>query len=507
MLSAIPMSLILPPTHLLVWGGYPILRLESLLLLGSFLLTGLVLTLVLSKHPASLRLATLVLTVVAALMIGPPDVLSDVFPFEQAISAALTAILFSMIIVGVPALLIIGLKDNGLAILGGTFTAMLISTILVPLPAAPAIAIQGDLPIGDQNLPPVMHLVMDEHAGISQLPATVVEEISALLDDFRVFPDAYSPFSFTPFAMAAMLNPHLEAKEISPDSHRNRWLIEPNRWFDHLATQGYVISVHQPDLLEYCASEGLVDRCYTYNPTSVGYLADFDFPPLTKLRLLASKMVPWLADIDPFPIFLWPTAAIRAMEDAALLLQTGARGRVFFLHLTIPHGPFLYDSQCRLRFTSGIMDSGSFSENSLTPYYEQMRCAWRQIERLLVVLKENSDAADAVILLHGDHGLRYASDGVPDPAMDPSGARAASELRTLLAIRGPTLTPGTLSGRIVIPRAVDALMGNCNDQADDGVGYTVPRSDFRNKLTTQAPIQLQLPPIGPALVPVCSPTR
>lgn len=507
MFFAIPALFLLPPVHLLIWGGYPILRIESLVLLGLALLAGLLLTLTLIKYPVYLRLVALVTTVVAVLLVGGTDLLNAISPEEKVISPPLTSLLLSIIMVGIPGFLLIRLKDNGLAILGGVSAAILVSTILAPQPSAPATSIHGDLGTGNQKLPPVVHIVLDEHTAISQLPAPLAKEIEVLLDDFRLYPDAYSPFSFTPFAMMATLNPNLHDLEISPDSRRNRWLITPNKWFDYLAAEGYAISVHQPHLLQYCSGEGVVDRCYTYNPFSIGYLADLELPAATKFRLLANRLFLFMRLRSEFPYYLWPTAAIRVVEDAGRLLKTGARGRAFFLHLTIPHGPFLYDGNCQLRMDISTRGSVSSYDNQLDKYYAQVQCAWRLIEQLIFLLKENSDSKDAIVLLHGDHGLRVLPNGAPDPIGDPEGLVATAELSTLLAVQRPTLAPGIQPGRIALPRALNALMGQCRDEADSGIGYTVPREDFRDKLLTKPPIPLQLPPIGSALVPVCSPTR
>ena len=505
MLSALPVLCVLPPVHLLVWGGYPVLRVESLLLLILFLSAGLLLTLILFRHLRLLRLAALVVSVAAALMMDTQGFFISLFPTEQEVMDTLAPLISSLIIVAVPGLLLLGLKDNGLAILGGASMGILISTILVPQPTAPAFVIQGDLPVGNPNLPPVLHLILDEHAAIGQLPAAMRPEIDALLADFRVFPDAYSPFSYTPFAMMAAMNPHLASAEIAPRSQRNRWFIEPNRWFEYLRAQGYVISVHQPQLLEYCSGKGIVDRCYTYNPFSVNYLTNLESPVAIKLKLLADRLFPWFTALHDAPFFLFPVAANKAVDDLPLLWQTGARGRVFFLHLTTPHAPFVYDSNCRIRLETGSTNALPSLEGIINEYHEQVRCAWRRIESLFVLIKENNEWEDAIILLHGDHGLRYFTNGVPDPDVDHAVEMAVSELPTLLAVRRPSLAPGIQPGRIAIPRAVNALMGNCEDNADDGIGYTVPRSDIRNKLYTGVPIQLQLPPVGPSQVPICSP--
>ena len=301
--------------------------------------------------------------------------------------------------------------------------------------------------------------------------------------------------------------PGLKDEEIVTVSLRNRWQITPNAWFAYLAAQDYVISVHQPHLLDYCSGEEIVDRCYTYNPFSVGYLADLGFPVATRFKLLVARLVPWLPGMNDFPQYLWPAAANKAIEDAVLGMKTGTRGRAFFLHLTTPHVPFIYTRDCQQPLNSGKGNSITSYENLLNDYHEQMRCSWQQIERLLALLKDNNEWDDAIVLLHGDHGLRFFSDGSPDPIRDPTKVIAASELRTLLAVRRPTLAPGIQPGRIATPRALNALMGSCQEQADTGVGYTVPRQSFRKKFHTQTPIQLQLPPVGPALVPACSPTR
>lgn len=507
MFLAIPSLFVLPPVHLLVWGGYPILRTESLLLLGLALFAGLLLTLSLFRYPLYLRLAALIVTVVAGIMVGGVELLSAISTDEEGISTPFISLLSTSIIVGIPSFLLIGLKDNGLVILGGASAAVLISTILFPQPRAPATVIHGALANGNQKLAPVLHIVLDEHTALSQLPAPLAREIESLLNDFRLYPDAYSPFSFTPYAMMATLNPNMQAHEISPDSRRTRWLIEPNEWFDYLDAKGYVISVHQPYMLQYCSSKEIVDRCYTYNHLSVGYLADLDLPALTKFRLIVSRLFLWMRFPPDFPIDLWPTAANKAVEDVARLLDSGARGRAFFLHLTTPHEPYIYDSNCQLRLITESADSEPTQNNLMDNYHAQVRCAWRQIARLLVLLKENSNEEDAIVLLHGDHGLRILPGGVPDTLGGSTGLVATAELSTILAVRWSTLSPGIQPGRIATSRALNALMGNCEEQADSGIGYTVPGRNFGNKHRIQAPVQLQLPPVGPALVPICSPTR
>ena len=209
MFSAIPALIVLPPAQLLLWGGYPVMRPESLLLLGLALFAGLLLTLMLFQRPALLRLAALATAVMAALIMNVHEQLGFLFPLDPGVLAFVIPLLTALMVVGLPGLLIVKLKDNGLAILGGVSLAMLVSTILVPQPAAPRMVIHGDLPAGNQDLPPLLHLVMDEHAAISQLPEAMVADLSRLLDDFRLYPDAYSPFSFTPYAMTATLNPGL----------------------------------------------------------------------------------------------------------------------------------------------------------------------------------------------------------------------------------------------------------------------------------------------------------
>ncbi|MDJ0760187.1 MAG: sulfatase-like hydrolase/transferase [Woeseiaceae bacterium] len=82
------------------------------------------------------------------------------------------------------------------------------------------------------------------------------------------------------------------------------------------------------------------------------------------------------------------------LEQEALL---PARGRYTFIHLIMPHDPFVLGAGCE--------------ETSKSNVLVQAQCAVRLIGEFIDRLKSLGRYDDSLILIHGDHGERYKVDG------------------------------------------------------------------------------------------------
>jgi hypothetical protein len=114
-----------------------------------------------------------------------------------------------------------------------------------------------------------------------------------------------------------------------------------------------------------------------------------------------------------------PVVSRLAMESLlALEPRLPGRGRYTFVHLLLPHNPYLLRSDCRPESTPGAAD-----------LRQQTECTLRLLVRFLETLRRLDRLDGAVVLVHGDHGSGEAmSDGrlVPDES---------AWLRTVLLVK------------------------------------------------------------------------
>ena len=479
--AALPALLLIPPIYVLVRTGYPWWRAESYLLVAGPLSVAASVLLLRRRLPRLWRLSTLAAFAYVLLYFlmleGGAPVHQPAWKLASAIPVYILA-----------ALLIVRLKTKGLTILGAAATAFLLSIIFASSPRIPAVKVTGDLPPGNKSLPPIIHIVLDEHTGVAQVPPHTVPAMARALASFRVYPDSYSTFSYTPFSMFTALNPDYSPDAswaVSYDKRDNSWRLPKNQWIDALKQKGYVVSVHQPRFIDYCSMATSIDRCYIYNSSNLSILDSLELGALTKWLYLLRKTIPHA--INRQARSLGAAASFSAIEDVMTQLRTGSRGRLFFVHLMIPHAPFLYDASCRLKnplgWTRYELTRRRKKDEFLHLYFDQMNCAWLQIERLLTMLDGLSEAADALILIHGDHGARFfGAVGFDTPGDLAQFNRvpglseefAVDQFATLLALRAPDIDRDSREGRISVQQTIASLLGNCDQQENQvPTGYVL----------------------------------
>ena len=502
---ALPGLLTIPAMYLLVFHDYPLWRAETLLLLASPLVLGVGTVRILKRFPALWRVFTLIafgytliyMTSRSLWLAGQPNWLKLFFLVAPAVLAAL---------------LIVKLREKGLAIVGGGTMAFIAALLMTGTPRVLPVDIDGLLPPGNNALPPILHIVLDEHTGLTEIPHDSVPAMTSALVDFRTYPDAFNSFSVTPLAMATVLNQlNPESVPATLEYHGSRWELHRNDWFESWKKLGYKISVHHPLIVDYCETPGMVDRCYTYNPFSLANIDDLEIGTLRKWQTLSNRLLSPLfkADHGDGLIPAWPQCARTAIEDFLDLAATEARGHVYFLHLTIPHHPFLFDDECKPRGNkSKRFDDApgvEAADESKDAYFQQMNCAWLQLQRVLDTIALNADFSDATILIHGDHGRRHSSSWTVETGTDPSTLDGNDLFATLFAVRRPGLSSGAIRGRISLQRGIAALSGECEDRhTTAATGYAVVGDGrlFRRHPTPEM-IPVPLPDISfnPALPP------
>lgn len=336
---------------------------------------------------------------------------------------------------------------------------------------------------GDARLPLLLHLILDEHIGVEGLrtegTGQVGPQIRAFLDDnrFLVYGGAYAEFAETVESIGHVL-------DLAPGRHEHDLLesspgfaarLTRSRYFEWLSKQGYAIHVSQADHLDMCHSTTPVASCDTYASTRLGVLEPVELPASQKAQVIAGAYLSrsdiwnelreryhWLRGLLPtglgLPEWAWertrvsPIATSAALDRLAERLRRARPGQAIVAHLLLPHYPYVYDAECRIRPPDDWLDRNDplLPDANNTPggralryerYGEQVRCTQRRVQELLDAIPAGV-GEQAIVILQGDHGSRISLVGrrsraqqqlIPTDYMDA--------YSTLFAIRAPGLGP------------------------------------------------------------------
>ena len=155
-----------------------------------------------------------------------------------------------------------------------------------------------------------------------------------------------------------------------------------------------------------------------------------------------------------------PVDAVAKTRRLIARLGTLERGTATFVHLLLPHGPYVYDARCRLRVPSSQwgahgnpQDHGKIESVRRVDrleygkYLEQSRCALDLVGQMLTAIETNPGLMDAHILVHGDHGSRISvtegavSRGSPEAWGEVGNQGWEAAHSVLFAVRTPAIRP------------------------------------------------------------------
>jgi hypothetical protein len=143
--------------------------------------------------------------------------------------------------------------------------------------------------------------------------------------------------------------------------------------------------------------------------------------------------------------------------------NTGQRGEYYFAHLMLPHSPYVFNPECRVRPAADwlVQDSRPDVDTLQTRaqryrlYYEQVLCTNRIVGNFLDAIEQNLALSDTVVIIHGDHGSRIS---LRDPEMWAGTGYGEEDFRrdwhaTFFAVR----IPGKSGGRSSEPAVIHDL--------------------------------------------------
>jgi hypothetical protein len=350
--------------------------------------------------------------------------------------------------------LCVALRRHLTTIVTVVFGTIILSTVVLPTPHGGEAVEAGALPAELADLPPVVHVILDEHIGLGGLPTGYPESaeadaaIRAAYADFALFGGAYSRFAETKYSLASMMNGDrgTDVAEII-DGDLFQFAMTESDWFERLRAEGYAIRVYQNAWFDMCGAAPGVDACYTYPLFSPNAVQRTPLSTDARLRVLFQKLVFGKPALQLGP--LASTEALARFEDD---LHAAPRGVAYIVHLLLPHFGYLYDADCTLADPSQWQrdewgEDGLYSRAEYDAMYRlylaQTVCAARRMEALFAEMKALGVWDEATIIVHGDHGSRIGERpyiiAAPELLSDRN---LVDHFSTLLAVKAPGLAPG-----------------------------------------------------------------
>ncbi len=350
--------------------------------------------------------------------------------------------------------------------------ASILPGITFVLPSANAAGQPPQAVAGGRPLPPLVHIVFDEHIGVEGLMADTStveagEDLKSFLleNGFHVSGGAYGEYFRTLEAVPSLLN--FGGENSLADIGESGNSVTANLYFDLLNARGYALNVIQSPYLRYCAHKA-VSSCWTHPPTMMFDLERSGLPVWEKLMLIGlnfsrkSQIYDLVTEYrNPFGIMLPPPELPYGIVSAEILsaltrqLHQRPSGSAFFVHVLFPHYPYVYGSDCAVKPMSQWLQRQSIPRRPATLSERQAAYA-EQLQCLRMLLQPVLDAAgqDAIVIVQGDHGSRMTE---VEPFVENLGKFSPADMiavySALFAVRAPGI-PASYDPRAVPQRVV-----------------------------------------------------
>lgn len=405
-------------------------------------------------------------------------------------------------------LIVLGLRKYIASIITAIFTTTILTTLILPIQKVhfgPQSISSLEIPASD--LPPVIHIILDGHIGIDGIPVDIEGglELREMLVKFyekwgfRLYGRAYSKYIATYSSLSNLLNGKtslIDASVVEANYQAGHagWKPKENIYFQQSAESGYRIRVYQTEYMDFCQDfNGSIEYCYRYSSSSPQLIRGFDIPLPEKVELIIGSYVSKSDALNALRIYyntaqsfitgnskitgipkwerknyafssLGVPSVIRHLKEDLL---ESPRGRLFFAHLLLPHGPYVWDSECKLGDNTDTWlarrmehedlltrSNPGYRENAYRGYFQQTICTVSLLDDLLESLNSENSLEDATIIIHGDHGSRITiADPVSQMLDQLTDRDYIDSFSTLFAIRSVNIEPGYESE----PRSIQGL--------------------------------------------------
>lgn len=429
--------LLIPFIDFIRFNGYGYFQPEILLLGVGVIAIGMVLAWCYHLSNIIIKLLIFAITVTFAL---------SFLPGLQSLLVLLSVFILTLLL----AMLLAGELEKIVSLFAMIFLATI---ILMPEKTVIADAKQWQVSvINNSKLPPIIYLILDEHAGIDSLPTDTAAQQAFkqqiqdfyLRSGFELFTAAYSHYPSTYNSVPNLLNFSLSNKDNSYFTSADNRVLKQNNFFKLLAERGYQFKIYQPDFIDYCQPDGAkVNACYTYSSLSIKNIANVGLSVsqrilfVLKSYLLQSAVFqmamqqyqyylrPWLVMKGiSAPQWFWYQARVSALtipetfKQLRTAIVQSPNGTVFFAHLLAPHNPFVYDANCNViptinnwqvaRGPEPFVNSPVTRLARYTQYEAQIGCVQKQLGMLFATMQQAGIYNKAIIIIHADHGSRIS---------------------------------------------------------------------------------------------------
>ena len=434
-LLAGPFLLLAPLTTFVAHAGYPFYAPELLLCLVAVGGAGLVCGAIMASGPSWLRI------------LGATGLVSVVIDVQSGWFAALGLRKASVIVFAVAALCWLLRERLGqlLAVVSGV---LWLTSFLVP--ASATWKLDGAATSGAADRAPFVQIILDEHIGIEGIPeefdpggvfATRIRETLAQRG-FTVFTRAYSRYDNTGRSIPAALNfaSPGEANPFVEDANREPAQMLANATISQLHERGYQVHAVQTEFLDLChvAGQSVVEECATYTLNTIASIRDLPVGTRTKAGMILgmflqrSELYGRLRRAFGWqePRRVSAVSTMQASDSIVSMLRRARPGDAYLIHLMLPHYPYTFDSECRMRpdpnrWLDASAPAAAPRQNTLDSrrvryplYLEQLDCTQKLVSRMLDALVEAGVYDQSIVMVHGDHGSRIDTVPPVSPFLD-----------------------------------------------------------------------------------------
>jgi hypothetical protein len=482
--------LLCPLAYYLKYFHVPVLTPDVMILIGVTLFTGMLFSLAL-YHAGWVRR-----TMVLALL------LTFAFSFLPAVSSSFILNISFFISL----FLIMWLNEKVMPLIAVMASVFLITLLIFPVGKQFNQIKVSQVPQAKYNaaLPPIIHIIFDEHIGINAIPTTIGQgkqlqqqlQQFYLKQGFQLYPNAYSHYVRTYDSIPNLVNFTQKAEDAFyfPNGIQNSVLTQ-NAYFAQLSKQGYKIRVYQADYIDFCHAKGVnYQSCFSYPVFSMPtlYKQAIAWPARTlyllKAYLLSSQvyqniMFAYAYGLQPLlkhanlnlPVWDWGQSQLNglltltAMQQLQTDVTQAPAGTVFFAHILLPHSPYMFDAQCHLKpqpaswtinYDEGPV--GNYPDRRAlryTQYEDQLRCVYQQLGQMFTAWQQAGVWDKAIIIVQGDHSARV-------PLAAPYIRNAAfltqqdfnDSYPTLFAVKAPFMKPGLRPQQLAITYLLEHVM-------------------------------------------------
>ncbi len=389
-----------------------------------------------------------------------------------------------------------------LPVLAVVFAVILLSTLVLPAQLRDdGVELASDKAIRPE-LPPVLHVILDEQIGIEGIERATPWEKKARADlkafylenGFRLYGGAYSNYTETFNSIPSFLNNTLPDKSLAYVTNGANGLsaVKENAYLSQYVQRGYGVRIYQSKYFNFCEAPGLsLLSCKSYNYTGLDNLDALTDKATVRAELILARFlnrsrmyglgrsiyqglaVNGFLDLRRIennnfaPLASYPFFDILKKD-----LSKPAGGQVFFAHLLIPHRPLMFNEDCEVGLDHAYdhlqRNSSQWLIEYRKAYFKQVSCTTKLVSGLFEALTKAGIYDSMKIIVHGDHGSRI---GPVSPKVETWSSFDRSMLRaqysTLFAIKAPGIDGGYDDRLFSLRGLVNAVAGWTNGSAFD----------------------------------------